>query len=206
MTTFKQMRDRIAADLRRSNLDTEIGYAINDAIAEAAKQRFYFNEMHDLTFDTVALTERYDDKGLVEIDAAWYMQGTTRYNLEVYNDLDANMLAEGNPVGGQLEYISRYGGQLRLYPIPNSVITVHLDGYGKLTPSPLAADGDTNAWLADGELYIRALAKRNILRDVVRNYQEAAVLDGIADDYRMQLEMETTLRSAGDNTLQATCF
>ncbi len=206
MSTFKQLRDRIAADLRRSNLDTQIGEAINDAIAEAAKTRFYFNEMVDQTFNTVDGVEYYDDLGLVEIDAVWFLQGTSRYNISIVNQLTANDLASGNPqTSGQLDEIARYGKKFRLYPIPNGIITVHLDGYGKLTPSPLALDADTNAWLTEGELYIRALAKRNILRDVIRDYGEAKVLESIAEDYKQQLIEDTTLRSS-TGTLRSTQF
>lgn len=194
MSTFKEVSDRIAADLRRSNLTTEIHNAINEAITEAAKQRFYFNEMQT-SFVTAIGTEYYPDLGLVEIDAAWYLSGTARYNIYPENKYTADDYATGNVVGGQLERISRYRGQLRLYPIPSAVITVYLEGYGKLTPSPLVADGDTNAWLTSGELYIRALAKRNVVRDVIRDYGEARVLEAIAEDYAEQLTTETTLKS-----------
>lgn len=206
MSTFLEMVTKIAGDLRRSNLTTEIKAAINDAIAEASKTRFYFNEMINQTFVTVNGTEYYDDLGLVEIDAAWFLQGTSRYNLDILNQLEANDLASGNAqISGQLQEIARYGGKLRLYPIPNGVITVHLDGYGKLSPYPLVADGDVNEWLTEGELYIRALAKRNVLRDVIRDYGEAKVLESIAEDYKAQLIEDTTMRSS-TGTLRSTQF
>lgn len=194
MSTFKQTIDRIVADLRRSNLTVEAGRAINDAITEAAKNRFYFNEMHT-SFVTVPGTEYYTDLGVTEVDSAWFMSGSSRYNLDVESELTADDLASGNVTGGQLLSLSRYGGQFRLYPIPNAVIIVFLDGYGKLTPNPLVADADTNAWLTDGELYILALAKRNLLRDVVRDYGESRILEAIAEDYAAQLTTVTTLKS-----------
>jgi hypothetical protein len=204
VSTFLEMVTKIAADLRRSNLPTEIKVAINDAIAEAAKERFYFNEMHT-SFVTVPGTEYYPDMGLVEIDAAWFNTGGTRYNLDFIGQLTANDLSSGNLTSGQLQEISRYGGQLRLYPIPTAILTVYLDGYGKLTPNPLVGDADTNAWLTEGELYIRALAKRNLLRDVIRDYGEARVLEGIAEDYKSTLIQDTTLRSS-TGTLRSTKF
>lgn len=204
MSTFLEIVTKITGDLRRSNLTTEIKAAINDAITEAAKERFYFNEMHT-SLVTVPGTEYYTDLGLVEIDAVWYLNGTSRYDLDIINQIDANYLSGGNPLGGSLLEISRYGGQLRLSPIPNAVVTVYLDGYGKLTPSPLVADADTNAWLTEGELFIRALAKRNVLRDVVRDYGEARVLESIAEDYRSQLENATALKSS-TGTIRSTQF
>lgn len=198
MSTLAQIRDRIAGDLRRSNIPTEIIAAINDAIAEAAKQRFYFNEMHT-SFVTVPGTEYYSDLGLIELDDAWYWQNGVvngqKERFGVIGQLSANDYRVGGPIGGIPDTISRYGGQLRVQPIPTTIFTVYLDGYGKLAPSPLVGDADTNAWLTEGELYIKALAKRNVLRDVIRDYGEARALESIAEDYRSQLETDTTLRS-----------
>lgn len=205
MTTFIDMVNRIATELRRSNLNDSIKNAINDAITEGAKTRFYFNEMH-LNFPTVIGQEYYDDLGLVELDAAWYLNGAQQMPIDVINQFDANQFfGMGAPTGGPLQLISRYGGQIRVYPIPNSIYTVYVDGYGKLAPSPLVNDADTNAWLTFGEQYIRALAKRNVLRDVIRDYGEARIAEAISDGYKQDLVEETTLKSDGD-TLKGTMF
>jgi hypothetical protein len=189
--TLVDIRTRISSELRRSNINSDIDNAVNDAIAEGAKQRFYFNEMH-LTFPTVAGQEYYPDLGLVELDAAWYLNGNQQMPVNTINQLDANMFfGSSGSGGGQLELIARYGGQLRLYPIPSSIVTIHVDGFGKLTPNPLVLDTDGNAWLTEGETYIRALAKRNVVRDVIR--------------YKAQLVEITTLKST-DNTLRSTQF
>lgn len=194
--TFLDTATRIVTDLRRGNLLEDAKTAINEAIDEAAKTRFYFNEMH-VTFVTVPGTEYYPDQGLVELDAVWYTDvGTTKYGVDVDNQLDMNDLSVGNVAGGALQTISRYGGQLRLYPIPSTVVTIHVDGFGRLTPYPLVADADTNAWLDDGLLYIRALAKRNVVRDIVRDYGEARVIEAVSEDYKQQLLEETAQKSA----------
>lgn len=202
--TFIDMVSRVTIELRRSNIADSVKQAINDAIDEGAKTRFYFNEMH-LSFPTVVGQEYYDDLGLVELDAAWFANGTQQMPIDTINQLDANTFFGTVNSSGQPELIARYGGKLRLYPIPNSVQTIYVDGFGKLTPSPLVNDADTNAWLDDGEQYIRALAKRNILRDVVRDYGEARVVEAISDDYKQQLVETTTLKSSA-NTLRSTQF
>lgn len=202
---FITMVNRVAVELRRANIISEIKNAINDAITEAAKTRFYFNEMHT-SFVTSPTVEYYPDLGLVELDAVWYVQGTTRYNVDIRSQLEMDAEADGNPLNGpQLTDISRYGGKLRLYPIPTTIVTVYLDGYGKLAPSPLVNDADTNAWMTEAELYIRALAKRNVLRDVVRDYGEARVLEGIADDYKSQL-VEVTATKMATGRIRSTKF
>lgn len=206
MSTFKIMTDRIMAELRRSNLAPEVRNAINDAITEGARTRFYFNEMHT-SFATVPGTEYYDDMGLVELDDVWFFRNEVlngqKEQLVISNQLDANDYRVGNALGGELDGISRYGGKFRLRPVPSTVQTIYLDGYGKLSPAPLVEDEDTNAWMTEGELYIRALAKRNLFRDVIRDYGEARVLDAIAEDYKTLLEIDTNTRIGGD-TIRAT--
>src|SRR5262245_33892525 len=134
------MVNRIATELRRSNITDSIKAAINDAIDEAAKTRFYFNEMHT-SFVTVPGTEYYNDLGLVELDDAWYFQNNVvdGQKMRLYDIGQAEMdnLRIGNALGGQMDNIARFGGQIRFAPIPTVAWTVYLDGYGKLTPAPL---------------------------------------------------------------------
>lgn len=205
MTTFAIMTARIASELRRSNISADIKAAINDAIREAGKTRFYLNEVRGATFPTVAATEYYSDLNMEEIDAVYYFQGPTRYNLTVENNLDADRYAEGGVSGGQLETYSRHGMQIRLYPVPNAVRTIYVDGFGRLTPYPLVADNDTNAWMTEGEAYIRALAKSYVLRDVVRDFSEAVVYQALADDRKAELVEANGLRM-GTGRLRPTQF
>jgi hypothetical protein len=199
------MVNRIATELRRSNLTDSIKNAINDAIDEAAVDRFYFNE-YTTSFVTSTGIEEYNDLGLKTLDTSWFFMGTTRYDIETYNDLDMDDLAIGNvQQSSQFDLISRTGGKFRLYPTPSSIVTVYVKGFGKLTPSPLVADADTNSWMVDGEQFIRALAKRNVLRDIVRDYGEATVYDTIAEDYKAKL-LETTVNKSGVGTLRSTQF
>lgn len=194
MADFITMVNRVASELRRSNITAEIKNAINDAIKEASKTRFYFNEMRGITFPTVVGQEYYPDQGLVEIDALYYVQGSTRYNLCLDSNATADLRADGNQISGQLQSYSRQGQQLRFYPIPASVLPVYADGYGKLTPYPLVGDNDTNAWMTEGERLIRAMAKAILMKEVIRDYGEATALEAIATDIQSSLEEETTLK------------
>lgn len=203
--TFLDMYTRVTTELRRSNATDSAKQAINDAIAEAANDRLYFNEMPDVQFNTVNGQEYYPDLGFVGLDAIWYFNGTSRYNAQLANNDDLDDAAEGSVIGGQLMYLSHTAGQFRLYPIPTSVIAVHISGYGRLTPYPLAVDTDTNAWLTDGEQYIRALAKRNFYRDIARDYGEARVYDAIAQDYKNIL-LERTAIMSSTGTIASTQF
>lgn len=208
MSDFITMVNRIAAELRRSNLTANIKNAVNDAIDEAAKSRFWFNEMH-VNFNTVIGQEYYSDLGIVEIDDAWYYQNNVangqKERLYAVSQLTANDERIGNALGGQMDWIARYGGQIRIRPVPTVAWTVYVDGYGKLSPSPLVNDADTNAWMTTGEKYVRALAKAYLLRDVIRDYGEAATLEAVAEDLKNQLLEETALKS-GTGCIASTQF
>lgn len=207
MATFAETVTRVSSQLRRTDVSfTEsIKLAINDAIEEAARTRFYFNEVKNLSFATVAGTEYYDDLGIVEVDAIYYLNDASKRNLSRINNLDASNAMDGSPASGPpLEY-SRQGTNFRLYPIPNTVMTIYLEGTSKLTPYPMINDADTNAWFTDGEQYIRALAKSIFLRDVVHDYSEAATLEAIAED-RKTILLDATSARFSTGTLAATQF
>ena len=53
MATYGDIKTRVAGNLVRTDLGTEIGQAINDAINEYASTRFWFNETRSVTFNTV---------------------------------------------------------------------------------------------------------------------------------------------------------
>lgn len=207
MSDFITMVNRITTELRRSNLVTEAKNAVNDAIAQASVDRFYFNEMRGVVFTTVNGQEYYSDQGLVEIDAMWYYLngGPARYNMDLVSNTEADDNAAGSIFSGQVQSYSRQGGDVRLFPVPNAVVTIYADGFGKLLPNPLVNDTDTNNWLSEGERYIRALAKAILLKDVIRDYGEATVLEAIAEDHKLALVEKTTMR-ATTSTMKPTQF
>lgn len=202
---FVAMQTRVASELRRSNLSTEIKAAINDAVLEESATRYYFNEVKALTFNTVNGTEYYSDQNMVEIDFMYWLNGTVKMEVGLTNNDEMNIYALGNVTSGQLSCYSRVASQIRLFPIPTGVVSVYMDGYTRLTPTPLAADADTNAWMTEGERLIRARAKSIILRDVIRNMKEAALYEAIADDYKATL-LDITTSRISTGTLVGTQF
>ena len=90
--TFGAIKARILNELVRPDLTSEIALAVQDAIKEASKSRFWFNEVRGLTFDTVPGQEFYDVADLADIpligriDSLYIVtpQGT-RANLDYVN-------------------------------------------------------------------------------------------------------------------------
>jgi hypothetical protein len=210
--TFLSETLRIAAELRRSNLTNEIKSAINDAITEADGDRYFFNEVRGDTFNTVYNTEMYDDMGLSEIDTMYLLYnsgpgGTPNANarLQIYptnNQIMNDWTSSGAVIIGPPRRYARTVEMIRLYPIPDQVYVIAVDGYKGLTL--LVDDNDTNNWLLNGELYIRALAKRNVLRDVIKDFKEASIFDAQAEDYKQDLIDRSTIRFAGNDELSGT--
>ena len=50
--SFGAIKARIMNELVRPDLASEIALAISDAIKEASKERFWFNELRGISFDT----------------------------------------------------------------------------------------------------------------------------------------------------------
>jgi hypothetical protein len=75
-----------------------------------------------------------------------------------------------------------------LFPIPAAAYPINIDGLARLSPNPLSADTDTNAWMVEGEQLIRHQAKYLIYRDVVRDAEgKANAAEGI-QEAQWQLE------------------
>lgn len=195
--TLGGMKTRIADEIARSDLTSQIGLAIEEAIDEAATNRFWFNEARALTFSTVAGQEYYtsdDLAAMVEIDAIWYTNNGQRRNLTLSGNIPLNDLNNGSPPSGEPSNWSRYGDEFRLYPIPRSAWTVSVDGTTKFPP--LTLDDQSNPWMVQGERYVRAIAKRILFSDVIRDFDEAQAQEALVEKYLNQLVSQTYDRIA----------
>lgn len=171
MTTYVTMRNRIIDEMVNESVTTaQVNAAINSAIAHYQRVRFYFNESRAETFSTVASQEFYGSAAntnipnLSKIDTLLITVNGTRYPLTVkpWELLEAK--SSTTTATGQPDEYSYYAQQIRLYPIPDAVYTVRISGLVRF--AALSADGDSNAWLTDGEALIRARAKWDLAVNV----------------------------------------
>lgn len=173
--TFGAIKDRIADELVRPDLASQIALAVNDAIKEAANNRFWFNEVRGLTFATAVSQDFYTPTNYAyigKIDALWLIVNGQRRNMQPVNALTIENWKEGQTtLTGEPAYFARYGAGLLFWMPPSGVWSVFLDGTTRF--APLVADSDTNPYVEEGERYIRALAKANILENVAREFDEA---------------------------------
>lgn len=170
------MKARIADELgQRTDLTSQIGLAIKDAIEFYEDDRFLFNETRDITFATVAGQAIYGadaspsipmirsfDYLLLYIDNV--LQGEiTREDVKILELEQSSGLSSGQPTR-----FAWYDKKIRLGPIPAGVYTVRVAGRIKFA-APAADDEANNPWMIEAEALIRKRAKYDLALNVIED-------------------------------------
>jgi len=204
MTTYLVMQTRIADEIVRDDLAGQIRNAINDAIRTWEGLRFVFNERKYL-ITTVQGQEYYDLVGttlkiydgsavgtgekLLEIDNISATVNNSFYPLTPRTqEWFTRKAAPASQYTGQPDSYTIFNDQLRLFPVPAAAYPINIDGLARLSPNPLSADGDTNAWMVEGEHLIRQQAKYLIYRDITRDAEGKALASEGLQEAQWQLE------------------
>lgn len=201
-TSLGDMADRIADELVRPDLRaSHIPLAVNDAIKEAATNRFWFNEVRGLTFNTVPGRDFYDNADyfqlayLSRIDTLWLIINGQRWNMQPTNALAIAEWQQGQTtLTGEPSHYARYGNGIRLWMVPRETWAVYIDGITSF--APLSSDSDTNPYISEGERYIRALAKANLLEGVIRDFEQADRQWQLVEREKRSLLSETANQTA----------
>lgn len=194
MSDLGTMKTRIAREIVRDDLSTEIGEAIATAVETWAGQRFWFNEKR-FALATVADQEYYamsaltladgtaleTGEGLIEIDSFTLTYSGEPYPLcartQAYMD---EMQSPATTYTGQPVAYAIYEDKIRLHPIPDAAYDCTISGLATLPT--LSSDGATNAWMTNGEALIRQQAKLIIYRDITRDPDGVALAErGLAE-------------------------
>jgi hypothetical protein len=193
MSTYGTMQDRIADELARTDLASNIRQAIQSAIRHYERRAFYFNEVRktlstsDGDFDYTTAEFSFLDK-LAEIYTAKITVGTNQYHLmemdwSTFDELRSSTTTEGDPTA-----FAYYGQVFYVYPTPNTARDIVISGVEK--PASLSATGDTNYWMTDAEELIRSRATRKLYSEVIKDQENAA--------YWAQCEAEALLALMGE--------
>lgn len=171
MSTYATMRTRILDEYVNESLTAaQVNSAIQTAIKHYERKPFYFNQKTG-TVTTVAAQEYYsssdasDIPNIVHIFAATVTADGLKTKL-IPVDFGAMDSCQDGSVTGAPEQIAVFKQQLRLYPIPDAAYTITLAYIYRFTA--LSADGDSNAWMTDGEELIRQRAKRTLALDYLQ--------------------------------------
>ena len=170
MTDYVTMQTRIASELSDDGALTvaQIKAAIQSAIKHYERKPFFFNQKKESTFSTVASQEYYAAAANADIPYIEKMDGFTIGSSKkpvTKVDFSAIDNAQTGSITGEPTSYAYYDQKIRLYPIPSAVYTATMAYIYRLTA--LSADGDTNAWMTEGEELIRQAAKRDICTNVL---------------------------------------
>lgn len=208
MGTLLDLKTRIAQDLTRDDLTSQIANAVNDAIRYYERQRFWFNVTRNLTFNTVAGQTAYAAPDLaqiptlVKIDALYLTQGNSIYALDRYEPNDFEILENGSTGPGKPDAFTYVDQAIRLWPKPNAIYAMRIHGIYRL---PTLADGGTNAWTDDAEELIRTHAKLLLFLDLLGDDEGATRMQAKIPPLLDALRAETSQRTA-TGTIRGTDF
>jgi len=200
MTTLSTMKTRIADELARTDLTSQIGYAISDAISAYDTERWFFSENRDTTFSTVADQEFYTSSdaagfsNLIAIDYVSLTVADTPYILLERPPAELEWASTNSTSTGQPSWFNWYNESLRLYPIPDGVWTGRVVGAFK--PSAPATDDETsNPWMTYAERLIRSRAKLELAVHVLFDRELAADMSAASDEAWSQLKDHTNMQT-----------
>lgn len=194
--TLANMQSRIADELARSDLTSQIALCINDAIDFYQSIRFDFNESRDLTFTTNVAQEFYtaadlaDIPYLIAIDYIILYLGNIPWPLHRRTPLEIEKLNQNGLMMGQPWNFCYYNQQLRLGPVPDNNYSMRIAA--NITYSPPSSTAATgNFWMTEAEKLIRCRAKAELHAHYTRNMAEAQKMKGLEEEALEQLKGRT---------------
>jgi hypothetical protein len=176
-----QMKSRIADEMARGDLTSQIAFAIGDAISFYQNERFIFNESRDITFTTVAGQDFYGAAANAAIPSMWSFDylilylGSIPWPVKRRTPLEVEILNNNGLVSGQPYNYAWYNKQIRLGPVPDGVYTMRIAG--RITYAAPATDDEAgNPWMIDAEKLIRSRAKYELALNVTQDSDMAQIM------------------------------
>lgn len=195
MADLATLKSRIALDLHRSDLTTQIAYAIADAVKHYQSAPLHFNEAID-TFSTVAGTEFYSSLTSVgSIDEVTATVNGRKVPLDEWTYGYMEAIATTTSTQSQPWAWAWYAEQIRLYPVPDAAYTVTVS-YRKKYGVP-ASDSDSNVWTTEAEQLIRHTAKKYLCRDVTRDAEGALACEAAEGEAYRRLTQDNNRLASG---------
>lgn len=173
--TYGDMQSRIADEIARSDLTSQIQNAIQSALRFYESERFWFNE-GESTAPTVANQAAYATPlDFLEADEFTLTDSSgTRLPFTVLSFEDFRKRYVSNGLIGRPCHWTYYGDQFWLGPAPDAVYTLTLSYLKRL--STLSGSSDGNAWMVHGEELIRTRAKADLFANVIRSTDDAVAM------------------------------
>jgi len=208
--TLGYLKDKIADQLDRSDLTTQIAECITDAIRFYQPHRFIFSEGRDTSFNTVAGQEFYsatDDPllgTLYEFDYITVTIGTAKFDLPRYQPEDLEVLTQSGTQQGQPQCYSYYDFQMRLYPVPSQIYPLTIAAH-QLIAAPASDSVTANAWMTEAEKLIRSRARYELALNYTFDKDEMEFMTAAVTEAYDELKARTN-KLAGTGEVRPTQF
>jgi len=187
MTTYGAMQDRIADELTRSDLGTQIQREIQSAVAHYESERFWFNE-GQYTLTTETAVEAYSITTVLDIDSVAITVSGHPYDLRARPFQYIDQIRDPSYTGRPDDY-AVFNDQMYLCDIPDATYTIVISGCLRL--ATLSATADTNAWMTSGEEMIRCRAKSKIYLHILRDTEAAGEMAAMEREAYEKLAQKT---------------
>lgn len=206
MATYDDIVSRIGDDLNRSDLATQIGVALNRAIAHYQSERTWFNETSD-TFTTTSGQESYTTADglatdIVLIDSVQITDSASNEYILIPRTWDQIRGQQSKPATytGLPSEWAWYQAKLWLYPTPNATLTGtvwYVKSYAELTT------GNSNDWTTNTEALelIESRATWWVASRLLKEYDRAQLAKAEEAEALMRLR-ERTNRAISRGTIR----
>ena len=194
MSDYGTMQSRIADEINRSDITTNIQSAILTAIRFYRKEKLWFNQATGTVtasqgVRTTALPSDWQAPVFLRLEiTTGSFYPITQENYTKLEDWYLGTSQQGFP-----EFYAVYGSNFFWFPIPIQNYTVYLSYIKQLTEP--SGSADTNAWFTDGEALIREHAKGLLYQDVLYDAQNASAAFALANAELSRLKSENSGRN-----------
>ena len=211
MTTFLDVRDRVADQLARSDLSTQIDREIQLAITRYNRRVTWLHEVRAVTLTSVAAQAWYssvdvstgagpqDVAGRTAVDVSdiqsvRYMRTADYDDLKQVHYSDFERFFDTTGSGGRTAYFTLYAGQIGIWPVPAGVETFTLSVVCK--PVIPASATDTSVWFDQAQELIENAAASAICRKFLSDGERAQAFKVFEDAAWDELLAESNQKAA----------
>ena len=211
MTTFLDVRNRVADQLARSDLSAQIDREIQLAIARYNRRVTWLHEVRAVTLTSVAAQAWYSSVDVStgagpqavvgrtavdvsDIQSVRYMRTADYDDLKQVHYSDFERFFDTTGSGGRTAYFTLYAGQIGIWPVPAGVETFTLSVVCK--PVIPASATDTSVWFDQAQELIENAAASAICRKFLSDGERAQAFKVFEDAAWDELLAESNQKSA----------
>ena len=200
MPSLQTMRERITDELNRSDLTAEIDRQINSAVRHYESTRMRWNEVRDWAVATTVAGTRYYSltSDFLRFDSLKIARSGNYVELRprTWRWIE-NRDSQVTPSRGVPTDYVVYADQLRVYPAPDSSMTM-IGAYIQRGTSTTLTASSSGGWLAHtgGEELIRARAVAGVRIDRLREPQALAEMAQLAAQRKTYLSIKEEISFA----------